>query len=172
MIVISFDIGMTGAVAFVDRRSSLVVDLVTKPDGPIRERGGRPYQPMRLDGRALSNLLLSNIRPGMAALAVLENVRVRTTGNEGRPSGAHSEGALLRCRGAIETALDMLRIEVKAVEPQTWKRHFGLLTKPKDASREKALALFPDSAAMLARKKDHNRAEALLLAQYGLTELT
>ncbi|KAL9268539.1 Holliday junction resolvase MOC1, chloroplastic-like protein, partial [Drosera capensis] len=37
----------------------------------------------------------------------------------------------------------------------------------KDESRKLASALFPSLSPMLKRKKDHGRAEALLIAAYG-----
>jgi hypothetical protein len=37
----------------------------------------------------------------------------------------------------------------------------------KEASRQRALQLFPDQAANLAREKDHARGDAMLLAVYG-----
>jgi crossover junction endodeoxyribonuclease RuvC len=52
--------------------------------------------------------------------------------------------------------------------PQRWKK--AMMTdmgKDKDASRLKAIQLFPSMASQLARKKDDGRAEALLLAEYG-----
>ncbi len=55
-----------------------------------------------------------------------------------------------------------LRLPVELVRPNVWKREMGL-GKDKEASRSKALHLFPEAAEMLQRKKDSDRAEALLL---------
>ena len=52
------------------------------------------------------------------------------------------------------------------VAPGVWKRTFGL-SKDKELSRRKATELFPQHRHNLARKKDHNRAEALLIAEYA-----
>lgn len=49
--------------------------------------------------------------------------------------------------------------------PNEWKQAMGLAGKDKEAARQKALKLFP-SCEGIKRKKDHNRAEALLLALY------
>ena len=48
-----------------------------------------------------------------------------------------------------------------------WKKLFGLKGSDKERSRLKAIELFPEAAALLARKKDENRAEAMLIAAYG-----
>ncbi len=52
------------------------------------------------------------------------------------------------------------------VTPSIWKKHYGL-DADKEKSRLKALQLFPKSAAFFAKKKDHNKAEASLLASFG-----
>jgi crossover junction endodeoxyribonuclease RuvC len=47
-----------------------------------------------------------------------------------------------------------------------WKRFWHLPGKDKEAARQKALQLFPDAHAALARKRDHGRGEAALIALY------
>jgi crossover junction endodeoxyribonuclease RuvC len=60
--------------------------------------------------------------------------------------------------------LATLEFPYTTVRPQVWKRALRL-SKDKEASRLRAIQLFP--GADLRRKKDHGRAEALLLAYYG-----
>ena len=55
------------------------------------------------------------------------------------------------------------------VHPATWKAALMRdMSKEKDASRVKAMQLYPYTAKDLARKKDHARGDALLLAHYGM----
>lgn len=63
--------------------------------------------------------------------------------------------------------LAALEIPYTLIEPTVWKRAMVGLGKDKDASRIRAQQLFPASAGDLARKKDHGRAEALLIAEFG-----
>jgi hypothetical protein len=58
---------------------------------------------------------------------------------------------------------------VEVVKPQAWKLALGLSGKKtsKDDSIEMAKMVFPESEDMLQRKKDHGRAESLLIAAYG-----
>ena len=62
-------------------------------------------------------------------------------------------------------------LTVNVVKPQAWKWALGLARKDstKDESRALAAAVFPEVAedGLLRRKKDHGRAEALLIAAYG-----
>jgi crossover junction endodeoxyribonuclease RuvC len=73
-----------------------------------------------------------------------------------------------RAVGAIEAAIALSGIPVTIVEPSIWKRFWRLPGKDKESSRQKALQLFPAAHAVLARKRDHGRAEAMLIALYGI----
>lgn len=61
-----------------------------------------------------------------------------------------------------------LGIELETVSARRWKLDLGLNKKGKDGSRTLALALFPLAEPLLRRKKDHGRAEALLLVAWAL----
>jgi hypothetical protein len=50
------------------------------------------------------------------------------------------------------------------VEPSVWKRRHKLRGKDKEGARQLAAQLFPSAHHLLARKKDHGRAEAALIA--------
>lgn len=53
-------------------------------------------------------------------------------------------------------------VQYSVIRANKWKPHFGL-GRDKDKSLELARILLPDH---LTRKKDHNRAEAILIAEY------
>lgn len=72
--------------------------------------------------------------------------------------------------GMVLAAVQIARIPYTLVTPQKWKSHHRL-HKDKDAARARALQLFPTLSDCLARKKDADRAEALLIAQYGFEVL-
>jgi crossover junction endodeoxyribonuclease RuvC len=76
-----------------------------------------------------------------------------------------------RATGAIETVFVCCEVPLTIVQPATWKRFHHLYGKAKEHSRQRALELFPSAHPWLARRKDHNRAEALLLAAYGASQL-
>ena len=57
------------------------------------------------------------------------------------------------------------------VAPQSWKARFGLRGPDKDQDRLCALRTVPSAAHYLERKKDHNRADALLIAVFGIEHL-
>lgn len=76
---------------------------------------------------------------------------------------AFSQGTIL---GGIMSAIEHTAAELVLVTPASWKKALGLSSE-KSESLQKARAMFPH--APLARQKDHNRAEALLIAHFGAT---
>jgi crossover junction endodeoxyribonuclease RuvC len=71
--------------------------------------------------------------------------------------------------GATKMALAACGVPYTVVTPAKWKPAVGIQTgADKEASRLRALQLFPDLAACLSRKKDHARADAVLLAHFGM----
>ncbi|XP_024361951.1 Holliday junction resolvase MOC1, chloroplastic isoform X2 [Physcomitrium patens] len=62
-----------------------------------------------------------------------------------------------------------LGFKVVPVRAQVWKSAMGIAGKQytKDDSRATAMALFPDLGPQLKRKKDHGRADAILIAAFG-----
>lgn len=104
----------------------------------------------------------SNVR-----LAVIEQVWVLPK------QGLSSAATFIGSAWMVEGILHGLGIRVELVRPHVWKAKVGGLTgKDKDASRERACQLYPFAAEHLTRKKDHDRAEALLLAHLGRELLT
>jgi crossover junction endodeoxyribonuclease RuvC len=81
--------------------------------------------------------------------------------------GASSGFKYGRATGAIEAVIACCEIPITIVEPATWKKFHHLRGGDKQISRQRALQLFPAMHALLARKRDHGRAEAALLAIYG-----
>jgi crossover junction endodeoxyribonuclease RuvC len=100
---------------------------------------------------------------GPAGHGVVENVN-----GMGRQAGAGNFGKTI---GACEMAVVAAGCELVRVTPQTWKFGVGLTANPdadtkarKNASRARAIELFPDYAHLFARVKDDGRAEAALMA--------
>lgn len=68
-----------------------------------------------------------------------------------------------RAVGVISAVCELTRYPVHLVTPQKWKKHYHL-TADKDEALDMARYLFPE--AKLKLKKDINKAEALLIAEY------
>jgi hypothetical protein len=165
VIVIGIDLGLTGAACAIDEGGARVEDLPTRPDGTGA----------RLDGRALILLLRAFMPADRHAIAVCEDIRPRPMGNGGAHGNTmHSQGSLMRSRGALEAACDIAGIRIVWVQPQAWRRFYGLLGASaknkgdaKKAALEHARKLYPGTADRLARVKDQNRAESILIGHYA-----
>jgi Holliday junction resolvasome RuvABC endonuclease subunit len=81
--------------------------------------------------------------------------------------GASSGFKYGRAVGAIEAAIACCGIPLTIIEPSAWKKFHHLRGGNKEGGRQRALQLFPGAHVLLARKKDHGRAEAALIALYG-----
>ena len=83
--------------------------------------------------------------------------------------GISSSGKFMTNYGRWLGRLQMAGIKVDIVTPQKWKKvMFDSAPKqdPKEMARLRAIRLFPGLSMLLKRKKDHGRAEALLIAEY------
>lgn len=149
--VLGIDPGLHGAVAIIEGGDILLLD-----DLPTVQFSNARIK-HRVDGASLAAL----IEPfaGEIQMAVIEKVAARPGE---AASGAFSFGYTSGC---IAGVLGALRVPVTTVQPASWKKAMGLGAS-KDLSRSRALELFPQAAGKLARKKDHDRAEALLLAEW------
>jgi crossover junction endodeoxyribonuclease RuvC len=84
--------------------------------------------------------------------------------------GASSGFKYGRGVGAIEAVITLCSIPMELIEPSAWKRFWKLPGKDKESGRQKALQLFPSAHALLALKRHHNRAEASLIALFGVQQ--
>ena len=86
--------------------------------------------------------------------------------------GASSGFKYGRAAGALEAVITCCGIPLTIVEPAQWKKFHHLRGGDKEGARQRALQLFPAAHALLARRKDHGRADACLVALYGAQSLT
>jgi crossover junction endodeoxyribonuclease RuvC len=150
--ILGVDPGLSGAFAVIEMINGVPV-LVDAADVPVTGTGAKA----RIDAIAATEWI-SRHAPSMAYIE-------RTQAHPGQ--GRSSAFIFGRTTGALEALVTLLRIPVVLVEPAVWKRRLNLPGKDKEAARQRALQLFPSQHALLARKRDHNRAESALLALAG-----
>ena len=157
-IAVGVDPGASGAIAIFDGFThSLKVH-----DMPVVEikRGKRNVR--HTDAAMLANLF-SGI-PANITHAVIERVGARPR------QGVSSMFAFGRALGVIEGVLAGKGISVTMVSPQTWQKAMGV-NSGKDGARARASQLYPAQASLFARKKDHGRADATLIATFAYDTL-
>jgi crossover junction endodeoxyribonuclease RuvC len=154
MIVLSVDIGVTGAIAILEDDELIdVFDMPCLADGPAKRRSVN------------APLFAEIIAKSRAKLAFVEYVGPRPQ------EGAVGAFAFGRSRGVVEGVMAALGLPVQFVTPSTWKRAVGIAPGrdgAKDAARSEAIRRWPSKAALFARVKDDGRAEAALIGVAGL----
>ena len=68
--------------------------------------------------------------------------------------------------GVIKGICSAMQLPIHFVRPTKWKKYFNLINTSKDASRSRAIEIFPKISEKLKRKKDSNKADAILIASY------
>ena len=68
--------------------------------------------------------------------------------------------------GAIKGVCAALELPIFLVRPSKWKKHFELINSSKDASRTKTIEMYPSISNQLARKRDVNKSDAILIARF------
>ena len=66
--------------------------------------------------------------------------------------------------GVLKGVCSAMQLPMYFVRPAKWKKYFNLINSEKDASRTKAIQIFPYISPQLSRKKDANKADAILIA--------
>jgi crossover junction endodeoxyribonuclease RuvC len=151
--VLGGDLGNRGGLAIVDINNGTAPQLIDAIDIPTSGVGAKE----RVDVLTIRNWVLSH-QPQHAFIE-----RAQAFPKQGASSGFKYGRAV----GSIEAAIACCEIPMTIVEPTAWKKFHQLRGGDKEAGRQRALQLFPAAHAALARKKDHGRAEASLIALYG-----
>jgi len=150
MIILAIDPGISGALAFFSTENG---GLVAVFDMPV------------LDGDVSSHQLRAVIRSYMPHLAVIEHVHSHPK------EGVSSVWRFAAAFTVARTVVTLLDIPTILVTPAKWKRAMSVKggLDGKEQCRRLAIEKFPAHADLFARKKDHGRAEAALLAVYAST---
>lgn len=149
-VTIGIDPGVSGAIAVLCDG-----DLLRLEDMPVAIVGKTRKHRDIMEGQ-----LAQILRPHPGATVWLEAVHSMPG------QGVSSSFLFGACYGACKGVAAGLGLRVELVRPQTWKKSFGLIGTDKDAARAVASNLYP--GASLARKKDIGRADAILIAHFGV----
>ena len=68
--------------------------------------------------------------------------------------------------GILKGICSAMQLSIFFVRPVKWKKYFNLINSEKDASRTRAIEIFPYFSSELSRKKDSNKADAILIARF------
>jgi crossover junction endodeoxyribonuclease RuvC len=150
MKILGIDPGVRGGLAIVTVDDGAAPQLVDAIDIPVTGVGAKE----RVDVLAIRTWIAAH-QPQHALIE-----RAQAMPKQGASSGFKYGRAV----GAIEAVLACCEIPMTIIEPTAWKKFHQLRGGDKEAGRQRALQLFPAAHALLARKKDHGRGEAALIA--------
>jgi crossover junction endodeoxyribonuclease RuvC len=155
MKILGVDAGVHGGCAIVMVNDGAAPDVVDIIDIPTAGIGARE----RVDVLGL-RVWIEQHHPDHAYIE-----RAQAMPKQGASSGFKYGRAV----GAIEATIIGCEVPLTIIEPTAWKKFHGLRGGEKELSRLRALMLFPTAHTLLARRKDHGRAEAALIALAGVT---
>ena len=153
MIIIGIDPGISGAISILENKKILeVYDTPTMIDGKKNKK--------QINSAQVTNIIKERLKDDKEVIVVVEHV------NAMPGQGVTSMFNFGQSFGVIKGICAALGLPIYFVRPTKWKKHFNLIKTNKDASRTKVIEAYPEISSKLHRKKDSNRADAILIALY------
>ena len=155
MLIIGIDPGISGSICFFENGKILdVLEMPTMTDGKKNKK--------QVNGAQIYNEISTKIR-GIEK----QNLRVIIEQVSAMPGqGVTSMFNFGQSFGILKGICSAMQLPMYFVRPAKWKKYFGLIKSEKDASRTKAIEMFPYFSPQLSKKKDSNKADAILIASF------
>ena len=153
MIIFGIDPGISGAISIIENKKIVeVYDTPTMIDGKKSKR--------QVNGSQVTNIIKERLIDGKETVVVVEHV------NAMPGQGVTSMFNFGQSFGVIKGICSALSLPIYFVRPTKWKKYFNLIKTNKEASRTKVIEVYPEISSKLSRKKDSNKADAILIARY------
>ena len=154
MLIIGIDPGISGSICFFE--DGKIVDVVVMPTMTEGKKNKR-----QVNGSQIYNEILKRIKTEK------KNVRVIIEQVSAMPGqGVTSMFNFGQSFGILKGICSAMQLPMYFVRPAKWKKYFGLINSEKDASRTRAIEMFPHFSSQLSKKKDSNKADAILIANF------
>ena len=155
MLIISIDPGITGSICFFKNNKIIeVIEMPTMTEGKKNKK--------QVNGAQIFNEISNRIRD-----IEIENIRVVIEQVSAMPGqGVTSMFNFGQSFGILKGICSAMQLPMYFVRPAKWKKYFGLINSEKGASRTKAIEMFPYFSSNLSKKKDTNKADAILIASF------
>ena len=153
MRIIGIDPGLSGGIAILDDLK--IYDIF---DMPIMSEGKKNKN--QLNSAQLVNILNKHVLKKENTFVIVEQVSAMPG------QGVTSMFNFGQTFGSIKGICAALGLPIFYVRPAKWKKHFELINSSKDASRTKVIEMYPSISSRLTKKKDVNKADAILIARY------
>ena len=155
MLIIGIDPGISGSICFFeDGRILDVVEMPTMTEGKKNKK--------QVNGSQIYNEIFNRIkqRDKKEIKVIIEQVSAMPG------QGVTSMFNFGQSYGILKGMCSAMQLPMYFVRPAKWKKYFNLINSEKDASRTRAIEIFPYFSSQLSRKKDSNKADAILIASF------
>ena len=155
MLIIGIDPGITGSICFFE--DGKIIDVVEMPNIAEVKKNKRQVNGAQIYheiSKRIKNLEKKDIKVIIEQVAAMPGQGVTSMFNFGQSFGV------------LKGICAAMQIPMYFVRPAKWKKYFKLINSEKDASRTKAIEIFPHFSAQLSRKKDSNKADAILISSF------
>ena len=155
MLIIGVDPGISGSISFLEEGKILdVVEMPTMNDGKKNKRQVNGSQVFNEISRRIKKIDKKDIRVIIEQVSAMPGQGVTSMFNFGQSFGV------------LKGIFSAMQIPMDFVSPVKWKKFFNLINTNKDASRTKAIEIYPYFSSKLSKKKDANKADAILISSF------
>ena len=155
MLIIGIDPGISGSICFLDNGKILdVIEMPIMTDGKKNKKQVNGSQVYNEVTKRIKNFEKNQIRVVIEHVSAMPGQGVTSMFNFGQSFGI------------LKGICTAMQLPMYFVRPTKWKKYFNLLNSEKDASRTRAIEIFPYFSSQLSRKKDSNKADAILIASF------
>ena len=155
MLIIGIDPGISGSICFFqDGKIVDVVEMPTMIEGKKNKKQVNGSQIFNEISFRIKKLDKNDIKVIIEQVSAMPGQGVTSMFNFGQSFGI------------LKGICSAMQLPMYFVRPAKWKKYFNLINSEKDASRTKAIEIFPYFSSHLSKKKDSNKADAILIASF------
>jgi len=155
MLIIGIDPGISGAICFFENGEVReVIEMPTMAEGKKNKRQVNGSQTYNEISQRIKNISKKDIFVVIEQVSAMPGQGVTSMFNFGQSFGV------------IKGICSAMQLSTFFIRPAKWKKYFNLIKSEKDASRTKVIEIFPYISSYLSKKKDSNKADAILIASF------
>ena len=155
MLIIGIDPGISGSICFFENGKIIdAIEMPTMTEGKKNKRqvnGSQIFNEIKKRTKDHEN---QNVRVIIEQVSAMPGQGVTSMFNFGQSFGI------------LKGICSAMQLPMYFVRPAKWKKYFNLINSEKDASRTRAIEIFPYFSSQLSKKKDTNKADAILIASF------
>ena len=155
MLIIGIDPGISGSICFLQDGKILdVIEMPTMTEGKKNKKQVNGSQIYNEICKRIDKIEKQEIRIVIEQVSAMPGQGVTSMFNFGQSFGI------------LKGISSAMQLPMYFVRPAKWKKYFNLINSEKDASRTRAIEIFPYFSSQLSKKKDSNKADAILIASF------